>query len=133
MESDSTCNINSASEQLEVQSTSKCDSGSDQIQSDNLHLSASNFCGNYKHFSVKQKIEFSKLQGIGNAVKLFKISKSSVSRWCITDITSCLHGKKILLPKSERPLTYPEELDQRLLAYVLEQSDLQNIVSIEDI
>ena len=45
-----------ASEQLEIQSTSTFDSSSDQIPSDNLHLNASNFRGNYKHFSVKQKL-----------------------------------------------------------------------------
>ena len=130
MESDT--NINSASEQMEIQH----DSISDQIPSDNLHLSASNFHRNYKHFSVKQKmevVEFWKLHGIRTAAKHFKIPKSSVSRWCKTDFTSCVLDKKGILPKSGRPLTYPEELDQKILEYILEQCDLQNAVSIEDI
>ena len=126
---ESDTNINSASEQVEIQR----DSSSDQIPSDNLHLSASNFRGNYKHFSVKQKmevVEFSKLHGIRTAAKHFKIPKSSVSRCCKTDFTSCVRDKKGILPKLGRPLTYPEELDQKILEYIQEQCDLQNAVSI---
>ena len=44
-----------------------------------------------------------------------------------------MHDKKGILPKSGRPLTYPEELDQKILEYILEQRDLQNAVSMEDL
>ena len=65
-------------------------------------------------------------------MKHFKIPVSSVSRWCKTNFTNCVHDKKGILPKLGRPLAYPEKLDQKILEYILEQRGLQNRVSIED-
>ena len=95
-----------------------------------------NIRGHYKHFSLKQKLEvleFSKLHGICGTAKHFKIPKSSVLNWTKSDYSSILRDKSGCLPKTGRPLTYPEELDKKILEYVLEQRDLQNTVSLEDI
>ena len=131
----------------EIRSTDTCEKSENQSQnssassenSANDHLSGaavSSFRGNYKHFTIKQKLEvleFSKLYGVRAAARHFKIPKSSVSNWSKTDFTCVIRDKKGSLPKTGRPLTYPEELDQKILEYVLEQRDLQNAVSIEDI
>ena len=96
----------------------------------------SNIRGNYKHFTLKQKLkvqEFVKLHGIRTAAKHFKIPKSTVDTWSKTDFSSEVRDKKGALPRSGRPLTYPQELDMKILEYVLEERDLQNAVSVDDI
>lgn len=107
-----------------------------ETESNTDSCASSNIRGHYKHFTLKQKlevVEFSKIHGIRAAAKHFKTPKTTVLNCTKTDFTSVIRDKQGSLPKSGRPLTYPEELDQKILEYVLEQRDLQNAVSIDDI
>ena len=93
--------------------------------------------GHYKHFNRQQKPEvkdYVKWHGIRAAVKHFKIPRSTVNNWNKTDFNDDnLRDKNGCIMKPGRNLSYPEESDLKILAYVLEQRELQNAVTIQDI
>jgi len=92
--------------------------------------------GMYKTFTVKQKVEvvkFAKLHGVRVAARHFLVSQSTVSGWCKTDFDSDLRTKAGPLPRSGRPLTYSQDIDDQLIAWVLEQRDQQISVSMEEL
>ena len=76
-----------------------CASDSSETQSDitSAPSSDSNIRGNYKHFTLKQKLkvqEFAKLHGICTAVKHIKILRSTVNTMSKLDLTSEIRDKK---------------------------------------
>lgn len=93
--------------------------------------------GHYKHFNRQQKREvkeYVKWHGIRAAAKHFKIPRSTVNNLNKTDFDDDnLRDKNGCIMKPGRNLSYPEEFDFKILAYVLEQRELQNAVTIEDI
>ena len=94
--------------------------------------------GKYKHFTYREKLsvkDFAKQHGIRAAAKHFKIPKSTVNNWCKTDFNddNLRNHKTGHIQKSGRPLSYDEDIDMMILAYVLELRDMQAPVTIEDI
>ena len=79
--------------------------------------------GKYKRFSYREKLsvkEFPKQHGIRAAAKHFKIPKFTVNNWCKTDYNNdnLRNHKTGDIQKSGRPLSYEEDIDMMILAYV---------------
>ena len=93
--------------------------------------------GHYKHFMQKQKFavkDYAKMCRIRAAVKHFKVPKSTVNNWNKTEFNDDnLRNRKHGHLQKSGPLTYDQEIDWLILAHVVEQRDLQILVTIEDI
>lgn len=91
--------------------------------------------GHYKHYTLKQKhdiVKNAKLIGIRPTAEKFKIPKSTVNSWMKIDFSADLNLNGHL-PKSGRPISYGQSIDDKIAQWVLTQRDLQIPVSIEGI
>lgn len=91
--------------------------------------------GQYKSFTAAQKIQvvdYARMHGVRVASRQFKVPKSTISNWNKIDFNE-QRNKSGHLAKSGRPITYSEEVEEKIVEFVLEQRDLQNAVSIDEL
>jgi len=80
-----------------------------------------------KRYTVRQKKSF---HGIRSAGRKFKVHHKNVSRWMKEEVDTIRypHRPKYLNKKGQgRKLTYSTEIDVKLLEWVLEKREVDNI------
>jgi len=91
--------------------------------------------GHYKTYTLQEKadiIEYGKLHGLRAVARAFKVGFSTVQGWSKTDF-SAQRSKKGHLQRTGRPITYDDAIEEELLSYVLQECDLHNSVSVDDL
>lgn len=92
--------------------------------------------GHYKSYSLRKKeevVRYAGLHGVRQTSRTFKIPKSTIATWKTMTFTGDQVNKQGHRSKLGRPLTYGQDVEDRILAHVLEQRELQNPVTIEDL
>jgi len=91
--------------------------------------------GHYKSYTLQEKadiVEYGKLHGLRAAARAFKVGFSTVQGWSKMDF-SVQRSKKGHLQRPGRPITYDDAIEEELLSYVLQERNLHNSVSVDDL
>lgn len=86
----------------------------------------------YSSHQKKKVAEYARFHGVRPAARHFGIHRRNVSRWLSENLDALKGKKRRKNSKGQgRKLSYPQELDEQLLQWVLEKRDLQLAVTIE--